>query len=404
MSYLGVPNPLPITASDTPIIDAFGRLRVSNPVTIFDSKQIFDNQPLFWDDSEVSGTGTSSTYSKPYARTRIAVSATTAGKRVRQTFMRFNYQPGKSQQIIMTSKLTGETTGIKAAVGQFDDDHGLFFQLDAGTMYVARRSSVTGSAVDTRVAQASWNIDPMDGTGPSGVTLDPTKTQIMMIDYEWLGVGRVRFGFVVDGLIYYCHEFLNTNSLEEVYISTPNSPLRYEIENDGTGAVASIDHICSTVITEGGQQDLGVLRHIDNSITSAMTAGTTYALIGLRLKSTNLGAAIDLINVSCLCSTKDDAAHWEVRLNPTVAGTFTYADQTNSSVQTASGAIGNTVTGGVEIDGGYFSTAVPSNNAVKNAIRLGADIAGTRDEVVLCVRGISANINAYTSMTWRELS
>ena len=83
--------------------DAFGRLRISEPFTIFDSKQLHNNQPLFWDDAETSGTGTSSAHSSARASTTISVSATTAGKRVRQSLQRFNYQPGKSQLVFQKS-------------------------------------------------------------------------------------------------------------------------------------------------------------------------------------------------------------------------------------------------------------------------------------------------------------
>jgi len=128
--------------------DAFGRLRVSEPFTVFDGKQINDNLPLFWDDQEVSGSGTSSTYSMANARSRLAVSASTAGKRVRQTFMRFNYQPGKSQLVFMTGGLGAANGGITEDIGIGDDDNGLFFRHEDGTFKVTTKTSTSGSAVD----------------------------------------------------------------------------------------------------------------------------------------------------------------------------------------------------------------------------------------------------------------
>ena len=100
-------------------VDAFARLRVSNPQTIFDSKQIADNQPLFWDDAEVSGAGTATLYNTNQASTTISVTANTAGKRVRQTRRWLNYQSGKSQLIIMTAVMSGNAT---KRIGQFTDD------------------------------------------------------------------------------------------------------------------------------------------------------------------------------------------------------------------------------------------------------------------------------------------
>lgn len=395
-----------VKASDSPSIDGFGRWRVSNPETEFDSKQIFDNQPLFWDDQEETGSGTTSTHSADTASTTMGVALNTAGKRTRQTFMHFNYQPGKSQLIFCTFVMdeSGGGTGITRSVGQFNDNNGLFLRDNAGTYQFVRRTFVTGSAVDNTVSQSSWNLDQMDGTGDSGVTLDFTKTQILIIDYEWLGVGRARMGFVVDGMVIYAHEFLNANVLDVVYMSTPNLPLRYQIENDGTGAASTLEHICSSVISEGGTQNLGILRHRDSGSVSGLGVGTTYAVLGIRLKSTAIDAKVLLENLSMISTTTNDQLHWELKFNPTVTGVFTYSDEANSTVQTALGSGSNTVTGGVEIDGGYLSTSLPVTNTVPNALRLGSMIDGTVDEIVLCARPITNNITVQASLTWREAS
>lgn len=163
----------------------------------------------------------------------MSVGATTAGVRARQTRMRFNYQPGKGQEVILTGVFGAGQAGITKRIGYFDTNNGLFFQLSGTTLSVVRRTSTSGSPVDNVVTQANWNIDKLDGTGASGVTLDLTKTQIMIIEFEWLGVGRVRYGFDIDGKIIFVHQLFNANNLTEVYISTPNLPVKYEIANDG---------------------------------------------------------------------------------------------------------------------------------------------------------------------------
>lgn len=392
-------------------LDAFSRLRVSQPYTLFDSKQIHDNQPLFWDDSETSGSGTTSTHSANRASTIIAVSANTAGKRVRQTFQRFNYQPGKSHLVVMTARMDSGAaeTGITAEVGYHDDNNGLFFRLKDGVIYVVQKSNATGTPVETAIAQADWNLDTLDGSGDddtnsSGIAIDPTATQILFLDFEWLGVGRVRMGFFIDGRPVYCHQFLNANNLTAVYMSTPNLPIRYSIENDGNAGAAGLEHICSSVASEGGVTDLGVLRHKDSGSIGTLSSGTVYALVGIRLKDAYKGAGILLESLSGLATSSNDVAHWELRWNPTVAGTFTYGDETNSAIQTATGASTNTVTGGTEIDGGYFTNALPVTVAAPNALRLGEAIDGTKDEIVLCVRPVTNNITCEGSLTWRELS
>jgi len=244
----------------------------------------------------------------------------------------------------------------------------------------------------------------MNGTGSSGITLDFTKSQILFIDFEWLGVGRVRMGFVIDGAIYYCHEFNHANNLTGVYMSTPNLPIRYEIANDGNGGAAALEHICASVISEGGQQQNGILRHTDSGVTGQLSAGTAYALLGGRLKSTHLDVSIVVENISCLvANTAGGKAHWELRIGATVAGTFTYSDVANSAVQIATGGVNNTVTGGTEVDGGFFTDSSSTSFTVPNALRLGSAIDGTPQEWQLVVIAVSNNITVDASVTWREL-
>lgn len=389
-------------------LDAFGRQRVSDPHTLFDSKQVFDAQTLFWDDAETSGGGTGTSHSANRASSTLSVTADTAGQRVRQTYRRFNYESGKSQLVLMTFVLGDAAEGITRRVGTFDANNGLFLEQDVNGIGVARRSYVTGAAVDTLVRQSSWNLDKLDGTGESGVTLDMTKTQILVIDYEWLGVGRVRFGFNVDGVTYYCHEFLNANNLTSVYMSTPNLPLRYELTNDGTGGAATLECICASVMSEGGTNGTGKTVYISNGGThvDCNVADTVYALVGIKLKAAYLGATVQVEDVNFLTETAT-AFEWSVVWNPTVAGSFSYSDVTNSAVQRAVGATANTVTGGLAVAGGYASATAQSRAAIstdiKSALTLGSSISGTADALVLCARPLANSADISGGLTVREL-
>ena len=242
--------------STSPTRDAFSRLRVSEPLHLFASKQLANNQPLFWDDAVLSGAGTSSTYNTNQASTTLAVSNLTAGSRARQTFRSFQYTPGKSQLIDLTFVSTAPAAGITKRVGYFNTNNGLYFEQAGTTLQVVTRTFTSGAVVNNAVTQANWNLDKLDGSGgagnPSGLTLDVTKTQILVIDFQWLGVGAVRFGFNINGVLYYVHQFRNANNLSLVYTQIPSLPLRYEITNDGTGGVASLTHICASVASEGG--------------------------------------------------------------------------------------------------------------------------------------------------------
>ncbi|MEY3311860.1 MAG: Puniceispirillum phage [Bacteroidota bacterium] len=388
-------------------VDSFGRQRVSNPEMIFNSKQLFDNQPLYWNDIEFSGSGTSSTYSSFTASSTLSVSANTAGKRIRQTYMRFNYQPSKSQLVFLTGvlKKSGGGNGIISRMGIFDDDNGIFLQRSGSTISLVVRSSVSGSVSDSNSAtQANWNIDTMDGNGLSHVELDFSKSQILVIDFEWLGVGCVRIGFVVDGKVFYCHQFNHANNISGVYMSTPNLPLRYEIQNSGVGVASSIECICGAVISEGGKEDIGTNLYLSTGTSPvSLTKAQLNAFLGWRLKSDYKGCTIDILDTVMYVSSID-AYEWRLILNPSVAGTFTFTDVTGAPLQKAVGnGTTNIASGGTVVAGGYGTSRLSADsNALKSLLKLGSSINGTMDTMVLCVYPLGNNaLDGYASVNYR---
>lgn len=392
------------------LLDAFGRQRVSSPDTIFDSKQIFDNAPNFWDDQEVSGGGTSSIHSMFRASTTISVSAATAGRRIRQTYQSFNYQPGKSTLVLMTWVNMGTGAGVTKLVGMGDDSNGLFYMSRGGVFSMVQRSSVTGAPVEEVIPQGNWNLDTLDGNGPSKLSLDLSKALIAFFDFEWLGVGLVRMGFVIDGEIVYAHKFLHSNIVDAVYISTPNLPLRYEIENDGTGVASSLEHICSTVISEGGFRPLGIYRWVSTGMTEiqATTAGTNYAVCGIRLRSSFTGATGILDKISIINTTNDDF-QWYVCFNPTIEGSLTWVDIENSACQYAIGDASNPSLSvvsdlGIVLDGGYIraNTSGGLTNRVVDVLRLGKAIDGTPDELFLVAQPRTNGANILGGIRFQE--
>ena len=388
--------------------DAFGRQRISNPEMIFNSKQLFDNQPLYWDDIQESGSGTSSTYSNNTASSTLSVSATTAGKRTRQTFMRFNYQPSKSQLIFITGilKASGGGSGITTRMGYFDDNNGLFLECDGGTINLVRRTYTGGSSSDNHIAQSSWNLDKMDGTGASKISLDFTKTQIFMMDFEWLGVGRVRFGFNVEGTTYYVHELSAANSLTTVYMSTPNLPLRYQIINDGTGIASSINCICSAVISEGGREEVATNSYISTGGSSVnATKNVTNAILAARLKSGYLGATIDILDLSLL-TTSNDNYEWQLYMNPSGINGLSFTGAANSALEYSVAANGTRISGGFSVAGGYAQAKTDiQSEALKSLMKLGASITGKRDVLVLsCLPLGSSDSVVYGAINYREFN
>lgn len=391
-------------------LDAFGRQRVSNPQTIFDSKQIFDNLPLFWDDVQVSGGGTATVYDQNQAVTNISVSANTAGRRVRQTFRLFNYEPGKGQLILLTFADFDTASGVTKEVGYIDNNNGLSILSSEGVIYFRRRTFVTGATVDNDVPQTAWNLDKLDGNGPSGVTLDPSKVQVAFISFEWLGTGDVAFGFFIDQQPIVCHIMNHANRLATVYMSTPNLPLRYSIENDGSGAADSFGHLCSSVISEGGTNATGKTINLSLGSTSvnANTVGTIYALMGIRLR-TGYNATVKFERVS-LQTTANGQFEWLLIWKPTVGGAgLTWSDVANYSIQqglpdTAGNPSTTTVTGGIILDGGFVTSSTIANLNVNELLSIGRSIAGVADTLVLCARALTTNTAARGSVTIRALS
>lgn len=261
--------------------DAFGRLRVSQPFTLFDSQNRYAADPSF--DTALTGSGTS-TFLTNESAVSLAVTTASGDKVIRQTKRYFPYQPGKSLLVLSTFVMAAAKTGLRQRVGYFDANNGVFLQRNGAELSFIVRTYTSGSPSDTRkVAQSSWNGDKLDGSGASGITLDTTKAQIMFVDFEWLGAGSVRCGFIIDSQYITAHTFDNANEVSEVYTQTATLPLRLEIENTAaTASSSSMKQICSTVISEGGYEQTSIER-VARRTTTLTGIGTSFVpLVSIR--------------------------------------------------------------------------------------------------------------------------
>lgn len=398
-------------------MDLFGRARVSMPYTLLDTKSIYDSQPYIWDDAQTSGTGTTSTYNTNQASVTLTVSNATAGTRVRQTLASPNYQPGKSQLIMMTGVYGQAVAGITKRWGLFDGTNGLFFELSGGILSVVRRTSFSGSPQDFPIPQTQWNVDTLTSDNITGVRLDTTKSNIYYINFEWLGVGDVEFGIVVDAKLYPCHRIKNSNKGNGVFMSTPNLPLRIEISNSGTGPEATVTTICGTIISEGGISPSGYIRSIDRGVNPLVTRedGNTFVALAMRINPTFRGATIYPGDIT-LVSDSTSVYHWKLLRNPVITGTtMTFAN--TDSVQ--SNIPGNTTyaSGGVVVMSGYATGAsggTPGNSGktadsavssmhIPPSMSLGSFIDGTSEIYAVTYKSTKANggiANVYCSMSY----
>lgn len=278
-------------------VDAFGRLRVSQPYTLFDSQSRFAADSSY---SYVTATGGTTSFNTNQSSVNLSVTTTSGSTAVAQTFRVFPYQPGKGLLTMQTFTMAAAQTNLRQRIGYFSAYNGVYLQQSGSTLSFVVRTYTSGSVDDSRsVSQANWNGDKLDGTGPSGVTLDVTKTQILWFDFEWLGVGNVRCGFVVNGQFIICHTFQNANQSTStaVYMQTAILPLRYEIATTATtSSAATLQMICSTVISEGGYEQVSQIYTAsahNNGITIANKTGLTFTpLISIRVNSSYYGAII----------------------------------------------------------------------------------------------------------------
>lgn len=396
--------------------DAASSLRVSQLYTTFDNKQIVDKQPLIWDDQLISGTGGASTFNTNQASTTLSVSAATACVRARQSFIRVNYQPGRSNIWRMTGILGTPATGITRRLGTFDDKNGLFFESSPTALRAVVRTFTGGSAVDNAIAQSSWNVDRLDGSGgstnPSGFTIDLSKVQIFGCFYLWQGSGSAFFYVVINGQFIIVHRYDAGNTLSVPYMSTPNLPLRYEIRNDGTGGAASITHICTAQMSEGGYIETGFPRSINRGASPLITLNNTdlYPLISMRLNSSYLGTHIQFISVSVNCTT-NTPFNWGIYLNPTVVGTaLSFSQLTNSAIEADNTALNaTTITGGTLLQSGSLFQNNGAGTPIifpESTFRLGSTIAGVADFIVLAIQRLppGGTETFYGAMSWQETS
>jgi hypothetical protein len=398
-----------VSYSNSPNIDAFGRLRVSNPFTLFDSSHRFDDNGLW---STSTATGGAATFNAAQGLMDLDVTAASGSEVIRETTKVFSYQPGKSLLVLNTFVMNATKTGLRQRVGYYGAANGYYLELNDSTVSFVERSSVSGALVNTPVAQASWNVDPLNGSGPSGITLDLTKAQILFMDLEWLGVGTVRIGFIIDGNYYVCHKFHHANIIASTYITTASLPLRYEITNTGaTSGASTLKQICSTVLSEGGYELRGLQQAVGTPITSPRTlttAGTFYPIISIKLKSTRLDAIAVATAISIIGNTAANY-NWQVVAAGTTTGGSWVSAGTNSSVEY--NITGTSFAGGRILASGYF-TATASTSVSVDILRAALfsnqlerdGLTGTPYEFTLNLAAGTNNETVFASMDWEEIS
>ena len=388
--------------------DAFGRGRTAHPVALFNVFFQYDTQPLLMQ-TVVNGSATATKTANESSVTLSTVDGTTAHGVDFQSKQYLRYEPGKSLLIAMTGIIGAAKANVRSQVGYFDANDGAFFDQNNG-IGVTVRTSTSGSPVDATVLQASWNLDKMDGTGSSGVSIDLTKGQIFIIDLQWLGSGRVRFGFDVNGVVIYCHQVQNANLITLPYMNTACLPLHWAIHNTGTASGATtMQANCGAVISEGGNDipasltfgvgNAALVTSINTTRTALLTISPTLTFNSIVNRSRISAVELDIYN-----NDGTTGGYWELVYNGSLGGSPVYNSvDANSCVEFD--VAGTTCTGGTVVAAGTCQPAHSLTTIVlfsKLPITLNG-AGSTQDVLTLCVRAYSGTISgAAGAFRWRE--
>lgn len=395
---------------DSPNLDAFGRHRVANPKTIFETQQQYNLQPLLWE-SAVSSTTATATHLPNESASKLSVAS--GENIVRQTYEYFRYQPGKSQLIKMTGSFGAAPTGVTKRIGYYDDNNGFFFEQTSSGVGIVKRSKVTGAVVNTRVEQASWNNDSYSGA-------DWLMSQQFIIDLEWLGVGRIRLGVRRNGVDCILHEFNEENVNISSYITSANLPLRYAcISSTGGSTSADMRQICTTVISEGGQEDGLGYPNCANTVQAGVTVTSTAEvhLVSFRplltFNSIENRATFRPVNVAVMSKSNDvrvrTVYNSALSTGSTAATHWSSVNGTNSAAERAAGST-------VTFTGGHGMTAfwVPSGQGqsfgvetqhIISKLPIALDKAGVAQRGFSVVAQVPAGVSAtvHAAVNWHEV-
>ena len=413
--------PFPITLADSNTMSAFGRLNVNDSQSIFSNSQQYGNDATEWE-TAVVGTGTT-TFLPNESTIQMSTGGTAnSASCIRSTRLNHRYTPGHGLTTIQSFVFDGgaATTNNTRRIGYFDTNNGIYLEDASGTINIVQRSFVSGSVVNTAVAQAAWNVDVFDGThsasNPSGILINWAEAQILIIDLQWLGVGRVRVGFDIGGVFYPAHQFLNANTTKTaVYMTTANLPLRLENTNTGTaGGTYTLRHICSSVNTDGGTETLyGKLASANNNAVGAgglsIAAATTKPLVSIQAATTgpnsvrNSGQTI--LQSYLVLNSGSNQIYWQLLLNATLTGASFAAAGNITNVDTSATA----VSGGTLLDSGFLSSSALNKGVVnqqavdvKQMILVYSSLLSHQDTLTLVATTVGGLGVAWGGMTWLE--
>lgn len=398
------------------LVDAFGRLRVSNPFTLFDSSHRYQMNDKWSTANTANGT---IHYQQSESSVFMNVSTYGTDKVIRETKRVFPYQPGKSLMILSSFKFDTPKANLTMRIGYYGANDGIYFENSNSNNYIVMRSSANGSTIETRVSQSDWNQNKFDGayanTPATGTSdhgaIDVTKTNIFYTDLEWLGVGDVRVGFVVDGQPIVAHTFHNDNILDAAYMTTATLPVRMELFNTGTtNSNSSMKQICTTVISEGGYQGRSKKYAAGTNLTNLKdltTANKWYPIVSIRLANTRLDSVVLPVAFDIVTTTNNANYQYKIIKNPTLGNTNWTVHYTNNVEYDINA--NNQITDGEDLNMGYITQGVKPTSTILGSledfnIQLGRTLSGNSDIITIAATSDSAGADVGAVLEWFDIT
>ena len=405
LTATGLINSLGVYIKDGANLDAFGRTRISDPMTLFSVQQQYDSSPIQLEAGS-TGNGVTPAHNANSRMSALVVNAGT-GTSWMQSYQYIPYQPGKSQLIKMTGVLGTAIANTTVEFGYMDDDNGVFLRQNgtSGLQFVLR-SKTSGSIVETVVNKASWNLNP-------NITINESNNIILVIDLQFLGMGRLRCGFNRDGKTIYCHEFLNENNISVPYMQTASLPVRIEVKATVSAATKTSWLKCVSVESEGGFiEDYGY-SFSTPILTDTAANGVFTPIMSLRPKLTYNGftnrSQLILVDFN-LAVTGNNGVDYIVTTGTTYS-TATYTDvDASSAFEYASVLPATATTIGRRLHSGFVSATNGTKDNVEQALSLRTPIALNRagqqtanGTINILCSGTGANTAVRVVLNYKEI-
>lgn len=387
-------------------VDADGNLMLSSssvPLTAFDDERVAQliavvgwtfndnvNPDLVRATTTSAGSVTTSN-SKAVLQTGAATSSSATISTVRA----LRYTPGLGALVRLTALFTTGVAGSSQLIGIGDSADGFFFGYQGATFGIIRRQNST----DNLTPQSSWNGDKLDGTGSSGVVLDPTKGNVYAIEFQWLGFGTIDFFIETPtGTFVLVHRIQYPNSDTNPRIFNPTLPLMAQVANTTNATNMTLQTSSGMGLVEGDPDAALITRNSANSSKTGISAENSIVTIRnnttFQGKTNRVRIILDFSSVSV-----DGTQPAQVRLvkNATLGGTPAFTDVNPNASVVAFDTAGTTVTGGTSILS-YQLQRTDSSQLFLSSL----SITLNPGETLTVAVSSTSNTSVAASLSWEE--